>query len=93
MEECEMKNPFTPLILESFWKNYTLYGYYTLTSPNNLVGWYVKYIWYVEKYQTYHMILPCVVASSSLLTISNIKNSKNKNKIKINGLNMSILKF
>jgi hypothetical protein len=39
------------------------------------------------------MILPCVVASSSLLTISNIKNSKNKNKIKINGLNMSILKF
>jgi hypothetical protein len=37
MAEWEMKDPFTPLILESFKKIYTLYGYFILTPPNNLV--------------------------------------------------------
>jgi hypothetical protein len=44
MEECEMKNPFTPLIVEYFEETYTLYGYFALPPPNYLVGGYLKYI-------------------------------------------------
>jgi hypothetical protein len=81
MEEREMKYPFTPLILESFWKNYTLYGYYALTPPNNLVGWYVKYIWYVEKVSNLsHDLTMC---NCILITPHNIKYSKFKIQINI----------
>jgi hypothetical protein len=50
MEEYEGKDPFTPLIVKSFWKiKHFKHGYFALLSPNHLVERDVKYIWYVKK--------------------------------------------
>jgi hypothetical protein len=39
MKECEIQDPFTLLIVESFWKAYNLDEYFALQPPNYLVEW------------------------------------------------------
>ncbi len=49
MEEHEMKDPFTWLIVKSFWKTNILNGYFSLSPLDYLIEGYVNYIWCVEK--------------------------------------------
>jgi hypothetical protein len=45
MKECEVKDPYTPLIEESYWsKNNTLWMGICSSPPNYLVEKYVKHI-------------------------------------------------
>jgi hypothetical protein len=43
MKVHDMKDPFTLLTIESFWKNFHLDGYFALQPPNYLVEEYVTY--------------------------------------------------
>jgi hypothetical protein len=82
-----LKDRFTPLIVKSFWKKWHFKWVFALLPLNYLVEGYAKYIWYVKKKQSYHMILSCSIAPSSFLTAWNSK-TKNLNKYKISKINV-----
>jgi hypothetical protein len=45
VKECELKDPSTPLIVESFWKYLHFKSVnFVLAPPNYLIGWYDKYM-------------------------------------------------
>jgi len=45
VKECELKDPSTPLIVESFWKYLHFKSvHFVLPPPNYLIGWYDKYM-------------------------------------------------
>jgi len=49
MKKYELKDPFTPIMVNHFERTYISYGYFVFPPPNYLVGRYDQYIWHVKK--------------------------------------------